>query len=242
MSRLRKGVLVFWLLLWPLAAALTWEPVRDGPTRLLLVATAAALWAGAGFLLRRHRWPRAACAAIPLAAGGFFLLPARAPEPASLRQAYVAALRSYIGTPFVWGGETRRGVDCSGLVRVALVDALRRQGIATANAGLFRAALLLWWRDSTAAGLRDGCDGRTQPFLTAPSINALDPSRLLPGDLAVTANGAHVLAYLGDRTWIEADPNARVGDRVILVRTPSADNAWFSVPVHVVRWRWLQDS
>ena len=48
----------------------------------------------------------------------------------------------------------------------------------------------------------------------------------------MTFNGVHVLAYIGNKTWIEADPN-------IEVKTP-ARNAWFNMPVHVMRWRALE--
>lgn len=58
----------------------------------------------------------------------------------------------------------------------------------------------------------------------------------MPGDMAVTSSGVHVLAYLGERTWIEADPNELQGNRVIRVKTPTR-NAWFNMPVHIMRWR-----
>lgn len=62
-----------------------------------------------------------------------------------------------------------------------------------------------------------------------------DHSLLKPGDLAVTDDGVHVMAYLGDRAWIEADPHAH---QVIEVILPS-DNPWFRMPVVFVRWQCL---
>ena len=56
--------------------------------------------------------------------------------------------------------------------------------------------------------------------------------------MAVTSNGVHVLAYVGDSTWIEADPSALVGYKVVQIKAPTS-NAWFNTPVHIVRWRRL---
>jgi len=59
---------------------------------------------------------------------------------------------------------------------------------------------------------------------------------LKPGDLAVTADGIHIMAYLGNRIWIEADPNMH---KVIEVAVPTS-NQWFNTPVVFVRWKWLK--
>jgi hypothetical protein len=83
--------------------------------------------------------------------------------------------------------------------------------------------------------LRDGYRGWTTALFRDDAIAGADVSRLRTGDLAVTADGVHVMAYLGSRTWIEADPNAH---KVIEVVVPT-DNRWFKTPVVFVRWRWL---
>jgi len=95
------------------------------------------------------------------------------------------------------------------------------------------AALSLWWHDTTARVLGQQNDELTVRLLDTPSVNQLDHSGILPGDLAVTRNGVHVMAYLGDSRWIEADPG--VG-RVITVHVPAEDNEWFRVPMSIVRW------
>jgi hypothetical protein len=83
--------------------------------------------------------------------------------------------------------------------------------------------------------LRDGYRGWTTELFREDTVARADTSKLKAGDLAVTADGVHVMAYLGNQTWIEADPDAH---RVIEVVLPT-DNQWFKTPVVFVRWRWL---
>jgi protein tyrosine phosphatase (PTP) superfamily phosphohydrolase (DUF442 family) len=51
--------------------------------------------------------------------------------------------------------------------------------------------------------------------------------------LAITASGVHVLCYLGDGRWIQAEPAIR---RVVVLNGRTDENAWFNVPVNVYRW------
>jgi cell wall-associated NlpC family hydrolase len=156
-----------------------------------------------------------------------------------LRGRYVTALRRYEGTRYVWGGENRFGIDCSGLVRRGLIDANLHEGIATLNPGRIRAAARLWWYDCSARALRDGYRDWTRLLFTAPAINDIVPDRLSPGDIAVTANGVHVLVYLGENQWMQADPKP---GKVVRQAVPVAEGGWFEVPVHVMRWQQIDDS
>jgi hypothetical protein len=81
-----------------------------------------------------------------------------------------------------------------------------------------------------------GSAGGNPDSATGLLINSIDSSKLLPGDLAATADGVHILAYIGDKKWIEADPTER---KVIVVATPERINYWFGVPVYILRWQQL---
>ena len=228
---------LLWLCAVLLLIAVALFPVSNRMTRLATVLLAGVVWFGAIPLFWRHTALRIAVITLTAVCGALFLLPTRGvPATEALRADNVAALQRYDGARYVWGGENRLGIDCSGLVRRGMIDGLLARGVLQFDPGLVRQALSLWWNDCTAAALGRGDASLTRPVLETESINALDHSRILPGDLAVTKSGLHVLAYLGENTWLEADPLAM---RVIRVTAPSADNVWLQGPVRIVRWRFL---
>jgi hypothetical protein len=199
--------------------------------RLALVASAAVTGLGAAALLARSRAGRAGlllCAIL-----GALLLAGPGRDRDSLERRYVAALERYTGAPYVWGGESPRGIDCSGLVRQALVDASLREGLLGLDGRSLRRAAELWWFDCSASALGAGHSGLTRPVSEASTLAALDPRPLQAGDLAITHEGRHVLAYLGDGRWIQADP---VAARVVVGDWTHARLGWPEMSVRVVRW------
>jgi hypothetical protein len=212
-------------------------PIRNGLTRLLLLCGLAALWLAAIVVFRQRRAVWIALLAGAAVLLGFLLLPGRAIDPSQLRAEYVRSLRPYQGAAYIWGGENRVGIDCSGLIRCGWIDANLRCGLCTANPEEIRQAIRIWWQDCSARELGEGYRDRTRTLLTTPALNRLDYGALLPGDVAVTHSGVHTLAYLGDRVWIEADPLA---GGVLTVRAPAAGNPWFEEPMRIVRWSELE--
>jgi hypothetical protein len=229
---------ILWLSSLLLLIAVALYPVSNRWSRLLSVSLFVAVWFGALALFWRKPAVRWTLLTLTALAGALLLGPGRSlPSAQTMRDDYLKGLRRYDGVTYFWGGENPRGIDCSGLVRRGLIDALFLRGVSTFHPGLTRESLSRWWKDCTAKALGKGEPPLTTHILDAPSINALPHDQIMAGDLAVTADGIHVLAYLGDLTWIEADPAIR---KVVQVKVPSADNAWFQTPVRVVRWRILQ--
>jgi hypothetical protein len=215
-----------------LAAALLAFPIRFGALRALLLASLVAVWLGGAYLLRRRRHLAGVLFALGALPTLFLFIPGRPADQEALRTEYLRSLRRFERVPYVWGGETHVGIDCSGLCRAALIDALALTGLRTANPAPLREAASLWWNDCSARALSEEYQGRTEVVGSADSLNAADYTMLRPGDLAVTAGGSHILAFLGDRTWIQADPGAW---HVRTVQAPS-NEGYFTMDATLVRW------
>jgi hypothetical protein len=235
-SMMRTVGFRLWIVLWPITIVLFLYPINIALLRVGLIIALLGLWSGCLFFGWHKHVVRIVFLLPAFIIIGFLICPGRSVEQEKLRQKYVASLRSYEGTRYIWGGENAFGIDCSGLVRAGLIKATFQQGFLILNPGLVRYSLSLWWHDSSAEALGEEYRHQTRRFLTVTSINGLDQSKVLPGDIAVTVSGVHVLAYLGNREWIEADPHF---GRVVIVKTPAMKNPWFEEPVHILRWEQL---
>lgn len=153
-----------------------------------------------------------------------------------LSKTYVSNLNEYKDIQYVWGGESKRGVDCSGLMRMALVDALVSSGLQQRNLYLLCLAAEYWLNDLSAKAILNEYDKKTSALFSAKSINDVDHSKLKIGDMAVTTNGVHVLAYIGSQLWIQADPTRHK------VTLDHKDNKapWLGTKVTLVRWTILE--
>jgi cell wall-associated NlpC family hydrolase len=148
-------------------------------------------------------------------------------------------MAAFEGTRYHWGGENARGIDCSGLPRRALRDALLAYGVKHFNGTAFRTYLGHWWFDASAKALGEAYRDYTTPLGIRGTIHEMDATGLLPGDLAVTACGRHILAFVGDGRWIQADPGIGA---VATLDGRTADNPWFRVEVTTHRWKSLTQS
>ena len=213
------------------------QPINSTFLRLVTVGAVVAFYAAVLMLCWRVkvlRWAWLAVPAIPLLV---VALPGREPDVGKLREAYVAALPRYTGAGYVWGGEGRMGIDCSGLPRTALRDALFTEGLRTANGRLIREAIRQWWFDASARALSEGYRDYMIPLFPAKALRSADFSTLKPGDVAITATGVHCLVYLRGDSWIQADPAVGRGESF---DARSTDNAWFDDSVKLYRWSVLK--
>ena len=227
-----------WLALVPVVAVLWYFPFIDFAIRVLTWMLGLALLIGAFYFAWKHvvlRWVM-----VLLAVSGmlFVIWPSpRKIDEAALRRAYCEALASYRGCRYVWGGEGYLGIDCSGFVRKAMEDALAKRAIMEPSPSAFRAALSLYWQDTNARVIGEGYGGRTREVATCSNLNVLDYTPLQPGDLAVTLGGDHIMAYLGNKTWIAADPSL---GKVAEFHIPEKADPYFWTGMRIVRWTLLE--
>jgi hypothetical protein len=213
-------------------------PVSNRITRSVGTVLVLGTWFGLIALSWRVRWMRLVLLGLTCLVACFLIAPLHAPVDAkTLRQDYLSGLRNYEDVTYYWGGESFKGIDCSGLIRRGLIDSAFYRGFRSFDPSLVRYAIWLWWHDCAASDLGEGNLRMTVGVVETPSINELEHSAILPGDLAVTVGGAHIMAYLGSNTWIEADPG--IG-RVIIIAAPCKTNAWFCEQMKIMRWSILQ--
>ncbi len=226
-----------WISVFILTVFIWFYPINISILRYFLVLALPFLLCGLSFFIWKRKSIRFLPFVIALIIIVFISIPGRTGDKGRLRIQYVKCLVKYEGVRYIWGGETILGIDCSGLVRKGLIDALFQEGIKTLNSALIRNSLYLWWNDCSAKSLKEGYRNFATPLFDAESVNSIKLGQLEMGDIAVTSDGIHVLAYLGNNEWIEADPGIR---KVIKAETPVKGNAWFDVRVKILRWNILK--
>ncbi|RYD49085.1 MAG: hypothetical protein EOP85_02305 [Verrucomicrobiaceae bacterium] len=218
-------------------ATLAVRPYHDGVLHYGLPLSAFFVWVAALWLLWRRAGVRMLLLAVPMLLTLPFFLPGRPLDPELLKGRYLKALQRLQGTAYLWGGESRRGIDCSGLPRRALRDALLETGLKTGNGNAFREWAEQWWFDTSARALGENYRGFTRPLGLVGKLRDLDTSDLSAGDLAVTSDGRHVLVYLGDGRWIQADPASA---KVFTGDPQKVENAYYHAHVKMHRWMLLE--
>jgi len=213
------------------------NPVNNLISRLGFLGVMGGVWLGMLACLWKWKAARVVLILLPLSAAAVLALPGKRMNPGGLREDYVVRMKGYEGTRYYWGGENSRGIDCSGLPRRALRDALWKQGWEQADGELLRMAIGQWWFDSSARALAEGYRGNTRALGGKGTVRNLDLTGLRSGDLAITADGVHVMIYVGEGKWIQAEPSMGM---VVTLDGKKGASDWFDVPVTTHRWQVLE--
>jgi hypothetical protein len=220
-----------------MAAAGMLYPIHDMPSKIATILGVFGLALTLLGLAWRRRFLRLGLVCVLIAIVLLFCLPGRTWDWREIRGRYTDNLRSYEGAAYVWGGESRSGIDCSGLPRRAYRDALLAEGLRTFNPALTRLWLDQWWNDAGAKAMGEGANGR---MVQLPTVDAHTSDQgLEPGDVAVVNRATHVVVYLGDGRWIEANPEM---GKVIVHDARTEGRSFLGVSPRLFRWRELAGS
>lgn len=230
---LRKVCRLGWVIGFTGIVALTLWPYHDGALRYGLPMSIGCVWVSGLIHFWPHRAWRVGWVMLPMLAAVPFVLPGTPYNQDRFRARYLGEMEAMQGVRYLWGAESRKAVDCSGLPRCALRSALLAEGFGRANGRAFRAWAEQWWFDTSARAMGEGYRGFTRPVGIQGKLRTLDFSRLQPGDLAVTESGVHVMIYLGEGRWIQADPKP---GKVVVSKPASDPCAWFDMNVSIHRW------
>ena len=222
----------------PMLICVALNPVNSGLWRLLTLV--AIIGITLSLLLLTWKWPVPRTIVLLLIGVSItpLGLPTRPVDAIALRNQYIKQIKQLSDTRYHWGGEAAHGIDCSGLPRLALQQAMIHQGLKTLNGGLIRRAVSHWWFDAAADALANGYHNYAVPLNLEGDIHTMGYSRLEPGDFAVTADGVHLLVYLGDEEWIQADPGL---GKVVILNGRTDPNQWFHRLVTLHRWTVLDN-
>jgi hypothetical protein len=233
----RRLVLIFALGAFAGIFLIPLNPVNSKLLKLAFLGCVVGVWLGFMILGWAKKPVRIVALIMPLLVAIPFALPGGEMDADELRNDYLKRMTEFEDTKYFWGGESSRGIDCSGLPRRALRDALLSYGFRHFNGAAFRQYVEQWWYDASAKALAAGYRNYTDSLDVMGTIQEMSYDTLVPGDLAVTSNGVHILAYVGDGQWIQADPG--IG-KVATLSGRDDDNPWFKVPVTTHRWRVME--
>jgi hypothetical protein len=152
-----------------------------------------------------------------------------------LKTIYLNQLATFNGVPYVWGGENCFGVDCSGLPRKSMINALVIYSIYNLNGTAASRACYYWWNDASALEMVSGYGGNTKIDSGIYTINSGIPNAVA-GDMAITKGGVHVLVYLRADKIIQAEP----GIGSVVIDSIPMSNSWYDEKVKLVKWSILQ--
>lgn len=229
----QKVFIIAWISLLVIVVTMVILPVSIGITRLGIVFGFILLWSSGIYLFWRRIYLRILFLIISLVVFLIIIIPGHNANSKQLQDEYVHSLLGYENVRYIWGGENKIGIDCSGLVREGFINANIKVGVKTLNPKLIRRAFFIWWYDCAADALGNSYRQMATLVLKAKSMDELDYNNIRLGDIIVAEKGFHTFVYIGNNTWIEANPDK---GNTVTVSSEEKGKDWNGIPIRLLRW------
>jgi len=234
----QRFFIIGWISLLVIVITMLIFPIGIGILRLGIIFGFILLWSIGIGLFWEKIYLRVIFLSIAMLVAIITIIPGHNANPKQLQEEYIHSLLGYENVRYIWGGENKLGIDCSGLVREGFVSANIKVGIKTLNPRLIRRAFFVWWYDCSADALGKNYKEMTTLVLKANSMDELDYSNIKPGDIIVAAKGFHTFAYIGDKVWLEANPD---NGKTLKKSSEVKAKEWKGVPLKIVLWSELNN-
>lgn len=229
----RKILIILWISLFFIVITMFVFPISIGLTRLGIVVGFILLLCGGSYLFWRTIYLRILFLLITMVILTIIFVPGHNENPKQLQNEYVQSLLEYENVRYIWGGENKIGIDCSGLVREGFINANIKIGVKTLNPKLIKRAFFIWWYDCSADALGKSYKQMTKLVFKSQSMDELDYNNIMQGDIIVPEKGFHTFAYIGNNTWIEANPDK---GKTVTISSEKRSKEWKNIPIKVLRW------
>lgn len=149
-----------------------------------------------------------------------------------IKSQYNTAVKDYIGVPYKLNGETKYGIDDSGIARCSLWQSILKYGISNRDWHLLiKVFPLFWWRDLSSKDILNQKYNYTDLIGYYKNISKIPPEKIRSGDIAYIIDDELLMVYIGNNKWVTSKENEKA--KVINIRHNESD-----IRKNIILLRW----
>lgn len=156
--------------------------------------------------LFRKKWRWILLIFFATVAGGVLIQPATLSSPQIFQATFAERVESYAGTPYAFGGQSRRGLDSQGLLRMSLVESYLYLALKEFNLGLIREAFQIWSNPFSLSAMVEN-HWLTRPAKTVESLTPEFLQTAIAGDVLIQPDYQDMVVLLRDQRVMVLNAN-----------------------------------